>query len=152
LADAGDLIDQDAMDRLGLTIDQRQRFLVRKFTYSNWESGGRLWGGFWMNGLKSKHRPEVLRMNGETTVELDFDAVIVNLAYIVAGQNIPANDPYIIPGLSPASRPAIKKTLAALLFDKKPTRKALPTKGGDVRQLLSPEDQRKTYREIYTLI
>ncbi|MEC4890963.1 MAG: hypothetical protein RI101_12990 [Nitrospira sp.] len=130
-------------------FDQRQRFLVRKFTHSSLESGGRLWGGFWMN-VKKKERPYVLRINQERTVELDYRSIIVHLAYIVAEAPQPTmDDLYNIPGLSIESRPGIKKLMGALLFDQSPTRSRFPQ---GVGELFSKEDRSKGFASVVGLI
>lgn len=137
LEKAGDLIAPEA--KRFTKHDQRQRFLVRKFTYNSLESGGRLWGGFWQ-GMRRVERPHVLRINGEKTVEIDYKAVMVHIAYIVTDEPTPEmEDLYAIPGLSPASRPGIKKFMSAMLF-----KESLPTKfPKGVSELLAPEDQAK---------
>lgn len=99
LESAGNLIAPEAEKYT--KHDQRQRFLVRKFTYNNLQSGGRLWGGFWQ-GMRRVERPHVLRINGEKTVEIDYKSVMVHIAYIVADELAPEmEDLYAIPGLSP---------------------------------------------------
>lgn len=142
LADAGDLLAEEDG-----SIDQRQRFLVRKFTYSSLESGGRLWGGFWQN-MPKVERPGKLRINRQPTVELDYASVIAHLAYIVAGEEAPAGDLYHIPGLRSESRPAMKKLIPALLF-KGEVATRYP-KG--VRELLHEEDQSKSFTQVLELI
>lgn len=136
LEHAGDLLATGAHT----VHDQRQRFLVRKFTYGSLESGGRLSGGFWM-GMKKIERPQLLRINGEKTVEIDYKAVMTHIACIVADEPTPPQmaDLYAIPGLSPASRPGIKKFLSALYF-----KNSLPTKFPQgVGEKLTPEDRAK---------
>jgi hypothetical protein len=145
LADASNLLSAEAQK--DCTLDQRQRFLVRKFTYASLESGGRLWGGFWQN-MSRAQRPECLRINGQSTVELDYASVIVHLAYIVADEKAPTGDLYHIPGLSQESRPGIKKLMAALLFKSKPATR-YPE---DVWEGLAPEDQRKPFAQVLELV
>ena len=142
LADAGNLlVREDAR------LDQRQRFLVRKFTYSSLESGGRLWGGFWQNMSKAD-RAAQLRINGQQTVELDYSSVILHLAYIVAGEVAPTGDLYSIPGVATESRAGIKKLIAALLFASKPGTR-YPQ---DVLQRLSEADRGKSFGQMLELI
>lgn len=145
LANAGNLLTNEGQ----LRFDQRQRFLIRRFTHSSLESGGRLWGGFWLNGMKRTERPTALRLAGEATVELDFDCMAVRLAYIVAEKPAPIGDQYIIPGLDPKSRAGIKKLLSALLFDACKERKKFPQ---GVAALLTPKDRAKGYAKVYQLI
>lgn len=117
--------------------DQRRRFLVRKFTYGSFESGGRLSGGFWMN-MKRVERPVLLRINGQKTVEVDYTCVMTHIAYAVVNAPLPHNgDLYSIPGLSEVSRPGIKKFISALYF-----KESLPDRlPQGVAELLAPEDR-----------
>jgi len=153
LANAGDLIVPEAAK--ALKIDQRERFLVRRFTYGSLTSGGRLWGGFWM-GLKKEQRPHVLRINGERTAEVDYQSLIARLAYAHLNSDadagsikVPAGDLYSIPGLSPESRAGVKKLFGALLFDKTKNRDRFPKGSVD---LFSIEDQRKGFRYVLDAI
>lgn len=145
LADAGDLLTKDSQSK----FDQRRRFLVRRFTHSSTESGGRLWEGFWLSGMKRTERPTCLRLNGEATVELDFSSMIVRLAYIVAEKPAPAGDQYNIPGLDPASRDGIKRVLATLLFDSSKNRDRFPK---DVAKLFTEKDRQKGWAYVYKTI
>jgi|CXWL01.1.fsa_nt_gi hypothetical protein len=142
LAKAGPLLAEPVAH-----LDDRRRFLVRKFTYGSLESGGRLWGGFWYNMPKAE-RPRLLRIHGQSTVELDYSSIVAHLAYIVTGDEPPAGDLYSIPGFSPASRPGLKKLLAALFFHTKPATR-YPQK---VQEGFSQEDQRKPFTLALELI
>jgi hypothetical protein len=144
LAEAGPLVTEAS------GIDDRQRFLVRKFTYGSITSGGRLWEGFWMN-LKREQRPAVLRIHGESTSEVDFSCIMIRLAYASQGINPPEVDLYNIPGLSSQSRPGIKKVISAMLFDET-KRTRFPMRGGNTRQLFTSEDQVKGFTGIHDLI
>lgn len=145
LANAGDLVVPEAQDR----FDQRRRFLVRRFTHSSTESGGRLWDGFWINGMKRTERPTMLRINGEETVELDFSSMIVRLAYIIAEKPAPAGDQYRIPGLDPESRDGIKRVMGALLFDSSLERDRFPK---DVAKLFTEKDRQKGWKHVHRAI
>lgn len=145
LMNAGDLVSPEGQDQ----YDQRQRFLVRRFTHASTESGGRLWEGFWINGMKRTARPAMLRLNGEVTAELDFSSMIVRLAYIVAEKPCPAGDQYHVPGLDPKSRDGIKRVMGALLFDSSRNRDRMPK---DVAKLFTPKDQKKGWAQIKRLI
>lgn len=141
LLSAGDLLTPEGQSQ----YDQRQRYLVRRFTHSSTESGGRLWEGFWINGMKRAARPAILRLNGEETVELDFSSMIVRLAYIIAEKPCPDGDQYNIPGLDPESRDGIKRVMGTLLFDSSRNRDRFPK---DVAQLFTPKDQRKGWSQV----
>jgi len=125
-------------------LDQRKRHLVRRFTHSSLESGGRLWGGFWM-AMSKADRPRLLRIKGERTVELDFSNMIARLAYIIAEKEAPAGDQYIIPGLDPASRAGIKVVMSTLFFDNNMKRDRFP-KG--TAKLFTKKDQAKGWTYV----
>lgn len=98
-------------------VDASQRRLRRHFTQGSFESGGRLFGGFWQN-IRRELRSR-LRINGEPVVTLDYQAMFINLAYARMGVQ-PVGDPYMIPGWE-AYRPGVKKVMAATLFHYRPT-------------------------------
>lgn len=129
--------------------DQRKRHLVRRFTHSCTESGGRLWEGFWLSGMKREERPVMLRLNGEPTVELDFSSMVVRLAYIIAEKPAPTGDQYSIPGLDSESRDGIKRVMATLLFDSSRNRDRFPK---DVAKLFTGKDQKKGWSHVYKAI
>jgi hypothetical protein len=145
LADAGDLLTRESQSK----FDQRRRFLVRRFTHASTESGGRLWEGFWINGMKRTERPSCLRLNGEQTVELDFSSMIVRLAYIVAEKSAPSGDQYSIPGLDHGSRDGIKRVISTILFDNNRKRDRFPK---DVAALFTPADRQKGWSQVYKAI
>ncbi|MDK2742120.1 MAG: hypothetical protein NDI90_04340 [Nitrospira sp. BO4] len=145
LNNAGDILTGEAQ----AIHDQRKRHLVRRFTHSSLESGGRLWEGFWLNGMKREERPTMLRLKGESTVELDFSNMIVRLCYLVAEKPAPAGDQYIIPGLDPASRDGVKRVISTLLFDNNRKRDRFPK---EVAQLFTPADRQKGWAYVYKAI
>lgn len=72
---------------------------------------GRLYGGFWINLPKDQRY--LLRLQGEPVVDLDFQGMFPQLAYLEAGFGLPSSDPYQdVDGLS---RTAVKLGLSALL-------------------------------------
>lgn len=145
LANAGSFLAPEVPP--SLKIDQRRRFLVRRFTYGSFEKGGRLWGGFWQE-IKRIQRPHFLRIKGESTAECDFNSIVVRLAYAYASKErgelpiIPKGDLYTIPGLSPESRDGVKKLFSALLFDEHKNRDRFPK---HVAEKFSECDQRKGF-------
>ena len=152
LANAGPLVTPEVRG-MSLGIDERERFLVRRFTYSSLESGGRLWGGFWMD-LKKSQRPHILRINGQKTAECDYSTLVARLAYAYVSEGIeavkpPKGDLYTIPGLSPESRDGVKRLFSTLLFDQSKNRDRFP-KG--VAELFSIEDQRKGFKQVLELV
>ena len=151
LADAGALLTTEGMER----FDNRARFLVRKFTYNNFEKGGRLWGGLWDAPMKKTERPELLRIQGERTAEVDFDSIIVHLAYALHGEEPPRQkDMYAIPGLHPESRPGIKKFIGAHLF-RESNRRQFPKDretGKSIIEDFHISDRCKSYSQVLSLI
>jgi hypothetical protein len=152
LAQAGSLVAREVPPSMKAQIDERDRHLVRRFTYGSFASGGRLWGGFWMN-MKKELRPSVLRIHGEKTVECDYAGILPRLAYLVLGEgNIqaPDGDVYNIPGLSPASRSGLKILLNALLMETRTKPRDRFPQG--VAEKLAPEDRVKGYKQVFSLI
>jgi hypothetical protein len=129
-------------------VDDRDRFLQRQFTYQSWTSGGRLLGGFWAP-MSKEDRHERILINGESTVELDFNSLPYHCMYALAKARMPEGDVYAIPGLDPASRPGIKKLMLALTFDKKSNRKRFPE---GAWALFAESDQRAGARVVIAKI
>jgi len=78
-------------------------------------------GAFWIN-MKNTERHRIT-LNGEELVDVDFSAMLTNLAYCLAGAPLPTGDPYDgIEGLDLSADPsgnrrdAIKRGLNALYF------------------------------------
>jgi hypothetical protein len=114
------------LNRPGLPyVDDRDRFVQRQFTYQSWTSGGRLLGGFWAPMSKEDRHARIL-INGESTVELDYNSLPYHCLYALAKSPMPAGDVYAIPGLDPGSRAGIKKLMLSLTFDKKANRIKFP--------------------------
>lgn len=131
------------------------RFLVRKFTYNNFEKGGRLWGGFWDSPMKKSERAELLRIQGERTAEVDFNSAIIHLAYALHGEEPPRQaDMYTIPGLHPGSRPGVKKFISAHLF-RESNRRQFPkdrATGKSIIEDFHVSDRDKSYSQMLSLI
>ncbi len=152
LAQAGPLLAAEVPPSIRTQMDERDRHLVRRFTYGSFTSGGRLWGGFWMN-MKREVRPHVLRIRGEKTVECDYSGILPRLAYLVVGEGkaeVPAGDVYSIPGLSAESRAGIKILLNALLMETRTKPRDRFPQG--VAEKFAPEDRIKGYKEVFKLI
>ena len=62
-----------------VTISQRSKFTGRVFNNKKWSDGGRFYGGFWQR-IKSGDREKIL-INNRRTVEIDFSALHIILAY-----------------------------------------------------------------------
>jgi hypothetical protein len=112
--------------------------LIQRFTYNNFESGGRLWGGFWIN-LKRYQRPMLLRIKREKTVEVDYAGILPRLAYGSLKVSPPTGDVYAIPGLSSKSRTGIKVLLNALLMERRSKPRDRFPQG--VSEKFAPEDR-----------
>ena len=89
--------------------------LRRIFARGSLKHCGRFYGAWWQ-GIPSSLRSRI-RIDGESTVELDFGATVVTLLYAREGCELPA-DPYdlgINPEADPDVRELVKKYTAALL-------------------------------------
>jgi hypothetical protein len=84
------------------------------FSNDSWRQGGRFYGGFWQ-GLPKADRRRLL-IDGEETVELDYQACHVRMCYHLDGQPLPTDaDPYAIADLAPELRGAVKGLILRLL-------------------------------------
>jgi hypothetical protein len=101
-------------------VDVRACRLYRSFTMGRFDSGGRLFGGFWEN-LPKPARLRGLSIEGERVVSLDYSQLNPRLAYSVAKAEPPPGDAYTLPGLEHC-RGGVKKVFNAMLFDHKPRR------------------------------
>jgi hypothetical protein len=102
-------------------VNTSQRRLRRVFTRGSFETGGRLFGGFWQE-MKKKDRQEYLIIEESSTVELDFGQMGPRLLYGLCGAVPPEGDAYTFPEY-PAPLPfraGFKKLFNALLFTEKP--------------------------------
>lgn len=102
----------------GKVVDVSNRMLRRIFTQGSFESGGRLFGGFWQM-LGREERRLGLHINGEQSVELDYGQATPRIAYGVLETVLPMEDAYSIPGFE-SHRAGMKKVLNAMLFADKP--------------------------------
>lgn len=101
--------------------DQTAKVMRRVFTYT-WQQGGRLYGGWWQ-GLSGIDR-KLLTIDGEPTVEIDFQSLHPVLLYRLTGKQL-GIDPYV---LSPYSRELCKETFQRLL------NRAFNRGGADIRR------------------
>jgi hypothetical protein len=112
-------------------VDINRRQLRRSFTRRRFDSGGRLFGGFWQQ-MKKEHRLQHIKINGEDVVELDYGQTMPRLVYALVEREPPMTDLYAIPGFE-KSRDGVKRVMAAMLFVEQPlsrfpqgTRKLFP--------------------------
>ncbi|TKA93843.1 hypothetical protein FAZ78_25675, partial [Cereibacter changlensis] len=99
-------------------MDINRRQLRRIFTRERFDSGGRLFGGFWQPMGKSE-RLKHIKINGEEVVELDYGQIMPRLVYADVGRVPPMKDLYRIPGLE-KHRAGVKKVMSSMLFVEKP--------------------------------
>lgn len=97
----------------GPAIDFKDRQLRRYFTVG-FDSGGRLFGGFWQP-LSKEQRKDAITINGRLVTELDFSSMAPRILYGLSGQPVPEGDLYAIPGFE-RSRAAIKVVFNAMMF------------------------------------
>jgi len=97
------------------------RSLRRVFTRGSFETGGRLFGGFWQK-MKKEDRYTIL-IDQEETVGLDFGQVSVRIAYGLSRTAPPEGDLYQIGDYHEVYREGIKKLLNSLLSSEKPLKR-----------------------------
>jgi hypothetical protein len=123
-------------------VDTLDRRLRRIFTRGSFETGGRLFGGFWQP-IKSAERLYGLRIDGRPVAYLDFGQMTARIAYGMVGAPLPSGDLYNVAGLEPF-RDGVKKLMNALFFADRPlqrkpqgTAKLLPKKPlADLRDMI----------------
>ena len=75
-------------------LSQDNKFVRRVFYRADWNLGGRFHGGWWQN-IKEDWRKQI-HINDETTVEIDYSGLHVNLLYGLQGIQPPLEDHYTI--------------------------------------------------------
>lgn len=98
----------------GKPVDTLDRRLRRVFTQGRFDSGGRLYGGFWQH-LKKEVRLKGLFINREEVVELDYGQMNPRILYGLCGAQPPEGDAYAIPGYQ-RFRPGVKKVMNSMIF------------------------------------
>ena len=99
-------------------VDTSDRQLRRIFTQERFDSGGRLFGGFWQRLSKNERRNGLL-IDSEEAVELDYGQMNPRIIYGMAGVQPPKEDLYDIPSFD-GFRRGIKKVMNAMMFTEKP--------------------------------
>ena len=87
--------------KMRLQINQQDKFVRRIFNKSNWNKGGRFYGGWWQRCPKD-HRKRIT-MDGMMTSEIDYSGLHVVLLYSQEGINYWAEineDPYHLIGIN----------------------------------------------------
>ncbi|MGO7307001.1 hypothetical protein ACCS91_24245 [Rhizobium ruizarguesonis] len=98
--------------------DTDERALRRIFTRAKFDSGGRLFGGFWQ-GMSKDDRFDRLFVNGEAIVELDYAQMGPRQLYGMKSAVPDMADLYAIPGFE-RYRGGIKTVFSAMVFHDKP--------------------------------
>lgn len=114
----GDVGTAAVLVKEGQPIDPYRRSLRRVFNNGKWNAGGRLFGGFWMN-MGREDRFDLIRINGEEIVNVDFSSLFPRMAYARARAEQPTYDLYDIRG-DGMHRDGWKVLMNALLFEEKP--------------------------------
>ncbi|MER9864495.1 hypothetical protein [Mesorhizobium sp. M0185] len=99
-------------------IALRDRRLRRVFTQGRFNSGGRLFGGFWQQ-LRKDERRTGLHISGEKAVELDYGQAGARILYGMAAQQPASDDLYHLWGYV-QQREGIKRVMSAMIFAEKP--------------------------------
>tara|TARA_B110000008_G_C16682739_1_gene449435 strand:+ start:132 stop:566 length:435 start_codon:yes stop_codon:yes gene_type:complete len=84
-----------------LQINQQDKFVRRIFNKSDWNKGGRFYGGWWQ--LCPKDYRKRIMMDGMMTSEIDYSGLHVVLLYSQEGINYRAEineDPYHLDGIN----------------------------------------------------
>ncbi|AAN29210.1 hypothetical protein C064_00988 [Brucella suis 63/252] len=113
--DASDIAVDDTGAAIIRLHDPAKRKLRRYFTDSDhtFTSGGRLFGGFWQNMTKAERR-DLLLIEGESCVALDYSGMGLRIAYGHAGIDPGEGDLYLVPGLEDF-RSGVKIVTSAML-------------------------------------
>jgi hypothetical protein len=120
--DEGALSSTERSD-LGRKVNVSERRLRRIFTREKFDSGGRLFGGFWQPLPKIIRRKGV-RIDGEGISVLDYSQMNPRIAYALANTVPPMEDVYRVPGFEDAAyRPGMKQLFNAMLFATKPIKR-----------------------------
>jgi hypothetical protein len=112
----------------GPSPDTSDRELRRIFTRGRFDSGGRLFGGFWQ-GMSKESRFDRLVIEGEAIVELDYAQMGPRQLYGMVNAVPEAADLYAIPGFE-EYRKGIKIVFSSMAFRDKPLTKMPRGAGG----------------------
>ncbi len=97
-------------------VDSFRRKLRRIFSNGSFEFGGRLYGGFWVDGLKAEERLRLIRIDCQPVIELDYGQCALRILYGMARAQPPDGDLYAIPRIAQADRDDLKTMIASLTF------------------------------------
>jgi hypothetical protein len=102
---------------LTATYDLRDRRLSRHFSRNSFQSGGRLFGGFWQPMSKEERRS--IRIAGEPVVSLDYRQIGLRILYGITNAVPDKEDLHAIEGIHLSYRKGIKKLSSAMLFSER---------------------------------
>lgn len=108
--------------------DPTELALRRVFTQGRFDSGGRLFGGYWQK-LSKYERKHWITIDAEQVTALDFSQMAPRLLYGRIGAAPALDDAYTLPGYE-QHRDGVKQVFNAMLFSKTPLRK-MPKGVGD---------------------
>ena len=99
-------------------VDVERRRLRRIFTNRSFESGGRLFGGFWQE-MGKQRRLQTLFIDGDEIAELDFGQIAPRILYGHMGHLPPEGDLYDVPPFNETKshRKGVKTVLSAMMFN-----------------------------------
>jgi hypothetical protein len=95
---------------------------VRRIFNGNFESGGRIFGGWWET-LERQRRFTCMRINGESVANVDYSNLFLRLCYAHSKVQPPAGDLYDLSGIDhrredwPELRDGRKKLVNAIIFN-----------------------------------
>lgn len=132
-------LDVDKEDERSYAGDLSATTLYRGFK-GDWESGGRIYGGWWINLPKEERRN--LSIDGHAVIELDYARLHPTLLFARAGIRLDF-DPYLVEGVvGPEVRDLGKRTFNRLV-------NKTPRSGKrSVRLLPSDEDRRQLPEDL----
>jgi hypothetical protein len=90
--------DNAALEQ-NISVDPSDTRLRRYFSRYSFQSGGRLFGGFWQR-LSENERLNGILIDGEEVAEVDYGQIAARILYGLAGVQVPEGDLYEIPGLT----------------------------------------------------
>lgn len=120
-------------------VDTGRRYLRRVFNNGSFSEGGRLFYGYWMD-LSKEQRRELLLINGNPVVVLDFGQMAARILYGMVGLEPTFTDAYSLPSLSGKHRATVKKIFNAMLNVDKPLTRFPPN--------TKPKEERMRFAEI----
>jgi hypothetical protein len=108
--------EMDLEDDRSSAGDLTRKSLVRIFKY-DWSQGGRLYGGWWMSLPKQER--ELLTIDGEPTIELDYGQLHPSILYARAREQIDG-DAYTLGEWTGSAMRELGKTTFARMLNSKP--------------------------------